>query len=450
MIKVAPGTEITEKLVTKIIEKFKLSYLPRFKHLENYYLVENKIRSRQMDSSKPNNKLSHGFAKYISNMATSFFMGEGIRMDIEDEEYKDNLTELLLRSNIDDTNFEISKEMSKCGIAFELLYMNEKAEICFKKFKAEDIIPVYSSSVSEFLEFAIRIWSDCDLLTGKTVEYAEVYTKSKIIKFKKDSKWNKYKSDGEALHNFQDVPIIVYWNNEERKSDYEDIISLIDAYDKSQSDTANDFEYFTDAYLVLNGASGFTKEGGADEDEQNAIQTLKNERVMLLDENGQASWLIKNINDTAVENFKNRIYENIFFLSQVPALSDESFAGNLSGVAIRYKLIGLEQLATMKENKFLPAYKKKLRLITKQLNTKLNRVYDAHSIEVIFDRNMTDNLKELAEVAYTLTGIASRETLLSMLPFVDDVQEEMEKIRAEKVQEGDYDNLGNIDVSTNE
>lgn len=134
----------------------------------------------------------------------------------------------------------------------------------------------------------------------------------------------------------------------------------------------------------------------------------------------------------------------------MPALSDESFAGNLSGVAIRYKLIGLEQLATMKENKFLPAYKKKLRLITKQLNTKLNRVYDAHSIEVIFDRNMTDNLKELAEVAYTLTGIASRETLLSMLPFVDDVQEEMEKIRAEKVQEVDYDNLGNIDVSTNE
>lgn len=446
MIKVSSGTEITEKLVTKIIEKFKTSYIPRFQQLENYYLVENEIKNRNMDSGKPNNKLAHGFAKYISNMATSFFMGEGVRMDVQDEEYKENLTSVLLKNNIDDTNFEISKEMSKCGVAFELLYMNEEANICFKKFKAADIIPVYSTSVSEFLEFAIRIWTDSNILDGKPIEYAEVYTKTEIITFKKGREDKSYKQDGKITHKFKDVPVIVYWNNEERKGDYEDVITLIDAYDKAQSDTANDFEYFTDAYLVLKGASGFTKEGGADDEEQNAVKTLKQERIMMLDEDGQAQWLIKEINDTAVENFKNRIYENIFFLSQVPALSDESFAGNLSGVAIRYKLIGLEQLATIKENKFLPAYKKKLRMITEQLNGKLNRSYDAHEVEVIFDRNMTDNLKELAEIAYTLSDIVSKETLLSLLPFVDDVQEEVEKIRADKVHEGDYENLGNIDT----
>ena len=438
MIKVATDTVIDGKLVTKIVDKFKSSYLPRIEKLEKYYDVNNEILNRSVGSEKPNNKLAHGFAKYISNMATSFFIGSGIRMNMEDEEYKNHLVDVLNQGNIDDTNFEVSKEMSKCGISFELLYMNESSEIRFKKFQARDIIPVYSNSVAEFLAFAIRIWTDTDLLNNKVVEYAEVYTKTEVITYKKNKNDKNFKKESTEKHKFTDVPVIVYWNNEEQKGDYEDVLSLIDAYDKAQSDTANDFEYFTDAYLVLIGASGFEDENGKE------AKTLKQERIMMLDEKGQAQWLIKQINDTAVENFKNRVYENIFFLSQVPALSDESFAGNLSGVAIRYKLIGLEQLATMKENKFLPAYKKKLRMITDQLNAKFNRSYNAHEIEVLFDRNMTDNLKELSEIAYTLSGIASKETLLSMLPFVDDVGEEMERIRAEKTKEDDYDNIGNI------
>ena len=103
-------------------------------------------------------------------------------------------------------------------------------------------------------------------------------------------------------------------------------------------------------------------------------------------------------------------------------------------------------MAAIKENKFLPAFLKKLRLITDQLNAKFNRSYDAHDISVLFDRNMTDNVKELADIAYTLNGIMSRETILSLLPFVDDVQDAMEKIRNEQVKTDDYDNIGNIDM----
>ena len=364
MIKVAPETEINEKLVTKIVGKFKASYLPRIEELERYYDVKNKILNRTMDTHKPNNRLAHGFARYISNMATSFFMGDGIRMDFDDDEYKDNIVAVLNRNNIDDTNFEISKEMSKTGTAFELLYMNEDAEICFKRFKARDFIPVYSTSVSEFLEFAIRIWSDTDLITGKTTEYAEVYTKTEIISYKKIGAEKKYKFVDRVPHKFHDVPVVVYWNNEEQKGDYEDVICQIDAYDKAQSDTANDFEYFTDAYLVLVGAAGFSDESGKE------AKALKQERIMLLEEKGQAEWLIKNINDTAVENYKNRLYDNIFILSKLPALTDESFAGILSGVAIKYKLYGLKKIYKMKENKFIPVFCKKKLIIKKQTTHK--------------------------------------------------------------------------------
>ncbi|MEC1178529.1 phage portal protein [Metasolibacillus meyeri] len=445
MIKVSPGTEPSAKLVKKIIKKFQMEELPRLQKLEQYYQVKNDILGRQLSSEKPNNRIAHGFAKYITNMATGFFMGEGLRIDTEDTEYKKELEEAL-GDHANETNFEVTKEMSKKGISFELLYMNEHSEIRSRYFKAEDFIPVYSTSVSEFLEFAIRVWQETDLLTGKTISCAAVYTRTEIITYRQKLD-KKYEEVGRELHKFPDVPVMIYWNNEEVKGDYEDVLTKIDAYDKAQSDTANDFEYFTNAYLVIAGAAGGLEKVGEYEDEEGrkAAKTLRQERILFVDEKGQAQWLVKQVNDTAVENFKNRIYDDIFFLSLVPALTDESFAGNLTGVAIRYKLIGLEQLAAIKEYKFLPAYKKKLRLITKMINLKKNRNYDASTVKVYFDRNMTDNLKELAEIAALLEGIISKETQLSLLPFIKDKQEELQRVLADRLKKMDYDNLGNLD-----
>lgn len=444
MIKVSPGTELSPKLIKKIIKKFQAEELPRLQKLEEYYRVDNPILKRPMDPEKPNNRIAHGFAKYITNMATGFFMGEGIRLDTDDEEYQ-NALEKALGDHAEETNFEITKEMSKKGISFELLYMNEASEIRSRYFKAEDFIPVYSTSVGEFLEFAVRLWQEEDLLAGKTISYAAAYTKSEIITYRQQQD-KKYEEVEREVHQFGDVPVLIYWNNEEVKGDYEDVLTLINAYDKGQSDTANDFEYFTDAYLVIAGAAGGLENINDDDEEgKKAARNFREERILFTDERGQAQWLIKQVNDTAVENFKNRIYDDIFFLSLVPALTDESFAGNLTGVAIRYKLIGLEQLASIKEYKFLPAYKKKIRLITKMLNLKMNRNYDPSTIEIKFDRNMTDNLKELAEIAALLEGIISKETQISLLPFVKDKQEELQRTLQDRLKKMDYTQLGNID-----
>jgi len=53
------------------------------------------------------------------------------------------------------------------------------------------------------------------------------------------------------------VPIAIFENNEDQMGDFEKVIDLIDAYDKMESDSLNDFEYFVDAYLAL---YGFTAE----------------------------------------------------------------------------------------------------------------------------------------------------------------------------------------------
>lgn len=434
MIRVTKGTVPDNELVTKIIKLFHSKYIPRFEKLEKYYQVKNSILDRQMASEKPNNRIAHPLAKYITNIATAYFQGKGIRYTSNNKELIEKYSEILDRNYINHINFEVAKEASKKGVAFELLYMNDANEIKIKKFDAEDIIPVYSSGVNEFLEFAIRIYKVHDIMTGKDTSYAEVYTNDEIIYYTKTGA--KYREQDRVQHNWDDVPIIVYWNNEEQKGDYEDVIPLIDAYDKSQSDTANDFEYFTDAFLVLVGASDIIDAATKDNDEedggQKSLKTMKNERVLFLNEKGQAEWLVKNVNDTAIENYKNRIFKDIFFLSQVPNMSDESFAGNLSGVAIEYKLVGLEQLTVSKENKFIPAQKKRAKLITNFMSRFMLKAYDSNEIDLIFDRSMIQNIEERVKMVMSLDEIVSQRTKLGLLPFVKDVDEELERLQEEE------------------
>lgn len=448
--------------LTKLIRRFKSEQIPRFMKAQRYYEVETQILRRTMTDGKPNNKLAHGFCRYITNMATSYFAGKPIRYLFtpedkdakgETELYKKAVLDVLKANYIDSLNFEVAKEASKKGIGFYLIFSNEEADIRIKKMDAETILPVYSTSLDEFLEAAVHIWSEYDIDGLLITEYADVYDKDQIYHFSRKSGEIIYsEAVSPEYHRMGDIPVIIVWNNEEQLGDYEPVMTLNDAYDNAQSDTANDMDYFTDAYLCITGASsmledGLTGEEGSDDGEK-AARNLRKNRLLFLDEHGQAQWLTKNVNDTANENYKDRLYKDIFFLSQVPALTDESFSGNLSGIAIKYKMTGLEELAIMKENRMRSAQTKMLKIITHFLNTKMNKNWDPDVIEQKYDRNFVDNISDIITDVRNIDGIVSKETQLDMLPLsvVADTAAELERqqkeaMEAEKLPKVDLDDL---------
>ena len=94
--------------------------------------------------------------------------------------------------------------------------------------------------------------------------------------------------------------------------------------------------------------------GGTDEED---VKKLRKNTVILIDDtNGSADWLIKNLNDTHIENLKTRLQTDIHKFSNIPDMSDADFAGNTTGVAIKYKLIGLEQIRSHKEREFKKSF----------------------------------------------------------------------------------------------
>ena len=427
-------------ILTKLVKKFKAKERRRFNKAQRYYEVKNDIYARKMSDLKENNKIAHGFARYITNMATAYFIGKPVRYSVDDEAYQKALDDVLNKNYINMLNFEVSKEASKKGIGFLLIYINEEGKLKIKKCDAEEIIPVFSTSLGEYLECAVRLSEEYDIDGKFLKEGADIYDKERIYHYERTNRAADFEFVSDEPHLLSDVPAIVIKNNEEMIGDYEPQYSIIDGYDKGQSNTGNDVDYFADSYLALVGAGGGLESIGSeepDEDGNRAAKNLKEHKLLFLDEGGQAFFIEKNPNDTATENYKNRIFKDLFFLSQVPALTDENFSGNLTGVAIRYKLTGLEELAIMKENNFQAAQHKMIKLITDYLNTIQNKEYDPEQVTQKYTRNFIDNESEIISNVTQLENVVSKETQLNMLPqtIVDNAQEELDRMEAERIRE---------------
>ena len=126
----------------------------------------------------------------------------------------------------------------------------------------------------------------------------------------------------------------------------------------------------------------------------------------------------------------------------------------LSGVAVSYKLWGLEQICAIKERKFKRGLQRRIELITHILNIQGGQ-FDYRDIDIQFRRNKPQNVLEIAQIITMLSGELSRETRLQMLPTIDNVQDELQKLEDEKQQEvnsfGQYNALsfnGNKIITT--
>lgn len=423
--------EINPQNVTKVVDKFKAMELSRLKMLYDYYDAENIIKKRSMEPYKPNNKLVAAYAKYITNVSTGYFMGVNIKYknNEEETEYRTALDFVLDDNFEEDINFENAKNASIFGYGAELVYQNERAETKFKKLDPRETVLIFGDSLDEYLLACIRYYVSVNI-DGLKTETAVVYDSTSIHTFVRNGESSVFNLLEEPkLHLFGEIPVIIYKNNEEMKGDFEDVITINDAYDRTESNTANDMDYFTDAYLVISGGGEFDE---SDNEDDTKATGMREKKVFFFPDKGDAKFLVKDINDSATENYKNRLNADIHKFAFVPDISDEQFAGNLSGIAIKYKTIPLEQITKSKENKFRVGLKKRRELITRMLNLKYSRDWDFRNITEEFTRNLPQNEKENVETVLSAAEYISKRTLMELLPFISDADEELKRLQDEQ------------------
>ena len=397
--------------------------LPRLLKLENYYNTKNKIINRTMaDPAKPNNKIANPYASYITDTLTGYFVGEPITYNSNDKTLLQDLSMIFEYNDEADENMELAKNASIFGVAYEMLYFSDEDKmIRFKPLSPKEVIPIFDKSVESNLLAVIRYYDDYNVVEDKTYTIIEVIDAVGVSRYSSSKGSNTLTLLENYPHYFGMVPVAIYKNNEEERGDFEPVISLIDAYDTMESDSVNDFAYFVDCYLAL---YGFTAES---ED----VQKMKENRILLMDEGTSAEWLVKNSNDTTIENMKNRLDADIHKFAKCPNLADKEFASNASGIAIKFKTLGTENLVAIKERKFKRGLQQRLELMS-MISSVLREGFDWRAIDIVFTRNLPSNDVDIANMVNSLRDIVSDETLLAQIPFVDDVQAEIERVDKQK------------------
>ena len=160
--------------------------------------------------------------------------------------------------------------------------------------------------------------------------------------------------------------------------------------------------------------------------------------LCLPDGDAKAEYLSGHMDENGNEILKESLSRDIHKLSLVPDLSEKSFAGNLSGIALKYRLLGLEQLCFVKQQWFTEGLKTRLKLFARALQVWDGVTFDAGNVEVFYTRSLPENLNDTAELikAASQAGAMSTRTMVETLHRTadwdeKDVERESERIQSE-------------------
>ena len=415
------------------------------------YKGDVKILSRRFeDPEKINNKIVNHYRGEIINQIVGYLFGKPITYQLEEEGYDESdvdkyhelLTRFKKRNNIEDLDSKTGKLMSICGYGARLCYIDGNGYERVMNIKPWEAIIIKDASLDE-TQYAIRyypVYMKEYNLTKQKEELVERYRvefyDGKNITFYLQNKYGNYDLDHTVENNpmphyFDYVPVIKFTNNDEEMGDFEVVDSLVDAYDRLISDAQNEVEEFRQAYMIFSGNITVDKEFIKQARQTGAIQVP----------DGSVTYLTKDINPTMYENQKKTLNDNIYKFAETVDMSDEKFSGSQqSGEARKWKLLALENKAITKERKFTAALREMFKVIGSSWKKKGLEV-DYLDLYWNFTRNIPIDLKYIADSVTELKGVISDQTLLSLMPFIDDVKGEMDRIEEEKEKDEDVMSL---------
>ena len=440
---------IPEKLLVKCLEEHNLQKI-RYLELLDYYEGKHKILNRVMSNEDlPNNKLVCNHASYITDMAVGYVFGVPISYSGEGNG-DEVLNEIFTEIDEDSHNNELALDISILGIGNELIYMNDEdiPGVELALLSPLNTFVVFDTTVKHKPIFAVNYTEKQDIEgTVKGLD-VNVYTKDKLYRyFTANTSFNGLNLIDENEHYFDDIPIIEYKNNKTSTGDFETVLTLIDAYNTLQSDRINDKAQLADALLAVIGASL-----GDDEAEQTSTAKLiKEMKILELDEGGDAKYLTKQLNETEVEVLKKSIKDDIHEFSKVPCLTDENFVGNSSGVAMKYKLLGFEQLAKTKERYFKKGLRQRIKLIANLEGTRA-KIIDSNKIDIVMKRSLPVDDELKARILQETEGSLSWETRIKEYNPEIDTEEEKKRLDEEnqKKIEQQQKAFGSYDIKSTE
>jgi SPP1 family phage portal protein len=424
--------ELDTKLLGKMINRFQMNVYPKLSKYKNYYDgVQLILRKAYADPSKPCNKTVINYCKNIVDSYAGYLATPGFISYRSDEDIEE-IMDILRYNDYQTEDNEFLLNALVYGVASELMYIDEESKTRFRTIDPTTCFGVYDDSLTGDLLYFVRFYRVNEWDDSNTYNI-DVYTDSLVKHYTMNGLHGQITPTGEEPHYFGQCPANIFVLPDE-KSIFDCIIGLQDAVNEVLSAEIDDYNAFCDAYLVLEGVDAETED----------IASMKENRVLIIPEGASASWLTKNANDTQVENILKRIHDSIYRIAQCPDFSSESFVGGVSsGIAIQYRLTGMENKAGIIEGSMKKALQRRIEIICSIASLTIGEeVY--RDINIEFKRNVPEDLTSTINVINALKGTVSDATLLGQLDFVTDVNAELEAVQEQRSREMELYSFGPI------
>ncbi|MDB2087088.1 phage portal protein [Clostridium paraputrificum] len=409
------------KLVKKVYGSYRVFRNIYLKMYRYYRGDTDAIRKYLFVTERSNLKINTNYIKKFIREEVAYTVGNDITYESrsDNDEIVENIEYYTAHWNeLHDS--DLMKYLLIFTKVYEIYYIDDNADFCSKIIKPTDGYAYFDSVSGKVLFFIHAFKNDFE----NTISYIDVYTSDKIYHF--DSKFNEISQPTENI--FGEVPVTIGDLTEEGVDDslYKDLKGLQDAFETNLSDIGNEISDFRNAYLLFKNASV---------DPEKIPEMKKLGIIQLKNKNSDAAWLIKNVNDTFIQNTLDR-YEDVMYQLACHINHNEKLQSNLSGIALRSRLIVLENKCSLEIKAHKNMVKNRIRFLFKYLDIKKNKKFDYKDVKFLYTPNIpSDDLATAQMLNQTPDGIISKDTARGLFSFINNKVTEGKKVDEENQEE---------------
>lgn len=419
-------TEINEQNVKTWIDDFCDNIQPHLLYLDSFYQGTDDIKKYPFDQKRINNDIHVNLAYMTVQNVVSYCFGKAPTQDYHKNFKHGSYIEELKYKNKDKTeNKSLENSCSKYGMGYEYVGVRETKDGKEPFYKRLDPLTSFMVKDDTILEEKV-CYITYSIVKPKNEQQFKrgfIYILGRIIGFDYKGSVVKFTTNEENTAYPDQIPVVLYKNNDDMCGDYEKATEILSAYSKLYSVSMDDHESIANALLL------FYNTDLPDEEKEK----LNRSRVAaLMGDNVKAEYIYKKLDSASFTALKEGLRAEFYAITNLCDMSDVT-AYNKAASAILYKLVGMENIRVDKSAYFEEGMRERWDIISSYVAKPFEINYN--DMTYTFYNNLPANIEnDLTIMGLVEKGGLSLETALKKLESVEDAEGEYKRILTEKRQ----------------
>lgn len=408
----------------KFIKHFEVEQI-RYEILYDFYFGNLPIYNVPLSNDHIDERIGVNFANTLVNDLNGYLMG-GISISYDNnKDINDHIKKYMEKIKFIDKIKKLCAQSSVYGKAYVLFYWDAKNNIPnFIVTNPKHLLLVKDDVVGE--ENILAIYRGYTrIIKGDTIETVPInYIYTQDNKYENVVGSQEYKFI--INNNFKNLGVLELKENDLLQSTFEPCISLMTGIDKKLSESASDYSYFSDSYLVFSG----------EDMPDDQVYNFRREKIINLSKaDSEASFLTKPDTYTTKRLYINDLKDLVYDTANLINLSDTNF-GDKSGIGTKYRLIRMNGTVKQKTTKLKSIIKDIFDIYFSHRRIKKDeklKDFNVDNLTIDIKNNLPNNLVENADVISKIGPYLPRKAVYTVLNIDDDPEGMAEaKIKEEK------------------